>query len=290
MNKLELQSQIAPAALSRGLVEAGFVDAVAETDSGRVTTWFDLADTLRMAQTIACFLLQDWLFAFIEQRLQTMYGFLDEEEREYIALLTFHALRKERDATKEHVVESVAEMVRSALVDASDRNLPLSIDALVRFRLRTSLLSVEQAVTTMVDQFLSDREYEEFVAMLRYMLDQQPAREQELHVFCADERVWICDAEGTLVRDEEVSTAATAASEGHEVNGEDLAMSILITRSPCKIVIHDITYAAPWPSFSETVERVFLERAQRCRDCTTCSRLLAAGTDRPHLADAPERN
>lgn len=289
VNRLELQTQIAPATLLQGLVDAGFQSTPDEADVAGVAAWFESADMLRLAQTIASFLLQDWLFAYLEQRLQSVYGFLDEEEREYIALLTFHAMRKERGVSEKSVQEGVAEMVRGALQDANARQLPLSIDALVRFRLRDALKAAEHNLDTMVDQFLSDREYEEFVSMLRYMLDQQPARQQELHVFCADERVWICDAEGCLLRDDEVSNAASVASEGQEVNGEDLAMSILITRSPCKIVIHDITYAAPWPSFAETVERVFLERAERCRDCSICSGLQASGAEHPHLADVPER-
>lgn len=245
-------------------------------------------------------MLQDWLYDFIERRTASVYSFLDAEEREYVALLTFHTLRKQREQQPDAprilarpdwknsngsqppevqrmndalMPEGLSTTIADALRESLRQQQPLSIDAVVRFRLRDPLKGVEKAVDMVVDQFLSDREYEEFVCMLRYMLDQQTPRQQVLHVFCSDERVWICDAQGSLIRDPEVTTAASVASDGEEVNAEDLAMSILITRSPCQIVIHDISRAAPWPSFSETVERVFLERAHRCMNCSTCRKL-----------------
>lgn len=306
VNTLELRSRIASAALSQGLMDKGFTVAGADVQSYRFTVHWDAVDTPRLASAIAAFLLRDWLYGFIEQRTAAVYSFLDEEEREYVALLTFHALRKQRDQHGEcelpralervgrkeirdmqkadlqqpknvSVFADVSATIFDALCESLRQQQPLSVDAVVRFRLRDPLKGVEKAVDMVVDQFLSDREYEEFVSMLRYMLDQQPQRQQVLHVFCSDERVWICDAEGRLVRDEEVSTAAAVVSDGEEVNAEDLAMSILITRSPCRIVIHDITRTAPWPSFSETVERVFLERTDRCKHCSTCRKLEAAG-------------
>jgi hypothetical protein len=108
------------------------------------------------------------------------------------------------------------------------------------------------------------------------MLDAQQPTSQVLHVFCSNEQVWITDEKGDLIRDPQVTEAAVQVSEGGEVNAEDLAMSILITRAPCQIVIHDITVAAPWPSFAETVEKVFLNRAVRCQECSACRQLKEA--------------
>ncbi|MDQ0188801.1 hypothetical protein JI721_12615 [Alicyclobacillus cycloheptanicus] len=277
MHTLEIRSTISSAALSQVLMKDGFEVTGVESDSKRLIVAWGPDGESQLAASVASFLLQDWLHGWIQQRMEAAYSFLDEEEREYVSLLTFHAVRKHwNDDGDLPSQETIASLLLEALTKSLYHDVPLNLDAFVRFRMRDAQKEIDGAIQTMVDQFLNDREYEEFVAMLRYMLDAQPRTEQTLHLFCSDERVWLCDASGELIRDAEVTTAAYTVSEGEEVNSEDLAMSILIMRSPCSIVIHDITSAAPWPSFSETVERVFLDRAARCDHCSTCQELMRA--------------
>ncbi|MCL6594251.1 MAG: putative sporulation protein YtxC, partial [Alicyclobacillus sp.] len=223
-------------------------------------------------------------------RAVVLHPYLGKDQREYVSLLTYHSVRKgdvqaagkPLGIWQQELTKGFAELL------AADCPL-LSVDGVARFRARPLLVTAEAVLQEMVEQFLADREYEEFVAMLRYILEGQPATQDVLHVYCSDEHVWLCDESGVLVRDPEVSQVACRVSDDADVHPEDLAMSILITHSPQHIVIHDLTLAAPWPSFAETVERVFLERAERCPGCAVCAarqdaRLPKGGETPPPLA------
>ncbi|MCL6444229.1 MAG: putative sporulation protein YtxC [Alicyclobacillus sp.] len=278
MDRAELTSELAKEGLARRLQDAGMTivrrSDLDEDGLQHVTLEYGSAeDIVRIAVE---FILGEWLSAHIDRRLGQLHPYLNDDEREYIGLLTYHGLHKAEQDVDGWSIQTWADELTGVLRELLGRTPLLHVDGIVRFCMKHMLAVVDSTISDMVEHFLADREYEEFVSMLRYMLDAQPPSMQVLHVFCTNDRVWICDVSGALVRDGEVCSAALQASDGALVNPEDLAMSILITRSPCKIVIHDLTVAAPWPSFAETLERVFLDRATRCGECSTCQELQRA--------------
>ncbi len=247
-------------------------------------------------EVVSRFLMDDWMGAYIRHRLDDDHAYLDADQRQYIVLLLKHAIRQSEpeewsstdpQAGADTYVEPAPldsdahairwlPRIRYAVAEVLDTSSNLDLDGIIQFRLRDYVSMLDASVEGMVHQFLTDQEYEEFIAMLRYVLDAHAPSAETLHVFCSDERVWLCNDNGELVNDPEVVRAAEQVTDEDSVHPEDLAMSILVTRSPCKIVIHDITQAAPWPSFAETCERVFLDRTIRCHHCSVCQRLTAS--------------
>jgi putative sporulation protein YtxC len=276
MSIAEIIAKYAPGALSHKLQEAGFVVYEDSPDGQRLKVEWTEPELDKLLDVITTYVMSDWQFNCVERRLHVMHPYLTDDETEYVALLAFHAMRKEDSGFVNLSPTEWRASIADAILQMVERGDSINIDSIMRFRSKEYLKAVDEVVNEVVDHFLVDREYEEFVAMLRYMLDAQQKSPQVLHVFCTEDRVWISDEKGELIRDPDVSQVAHQVSEGGDVHPEDLAMSILITRAPCEIVIHDMTNAAPWPSFAETVERVFLQRASRCGECTTCQQLKRA--------------
>jgi putative sporulation protein YtxC len=272
----ELETELANISLAKRLTEAGLlVDPVDHAAQPIVVRW-SAEHTNHLLNVVNEFIFSEWLYGYIEYRARILHPYLSEDEREYITLLTLHGLRRMTEPIASKRVSEWIEVIRQAVADVfveGETAIHMKVDGVMRFRARDYLAAIDDAIREIVEQFLSDREYEEFVSMLRYMLDAQPASAEEIHLYCTDERIWMTDPNGTLIQDREVSAAAFQVTEDEEVNAEDLTMSVLITRSPCNIVIHDLTTAPPWPSFAETVERVFLERSTRCENCSTCAQL-----------------
>ena len=290
-----VESEFAAKVLAQKLTEAGLAIQTDEAVPQRIRVEWAGESTQLLVDVLEAFVFTDWQYEFIDKKIGALHPYLNSDEQEYVALLTFHAVKKEEDLIDGSTVQDWHTKIRLAFEGIFEEREQerVFLDGVVRFRAREYLAAVESTIHDMVDQFLTDREYEEFVSMLRFMLDAQPATSQVLNVYCSNELVWICDENGELVRDSEVSNAATQVSEGEEVNAEDLAMSILITRSPCKIVIHDSMTDPPWPSFAETVERVFLDRATRCKGCAACKTFeneeqrLPRGRKRAHVHHTP---
>lgn len=276
MRIVELQSELAIHLLLDKCIDMGLHVNQEGLPQTRIRVDCEDENAASLKRVVLNFILTDWLYAAIEKRLQTLHPYLTDDEREYVALLAFHSLRKEEDPIAGLTVKEWGQRLEESIHELAEQGSPIIIDGVVRFRLREYLVAVDSLLHELVEQFLTDREYEEFVSMLRYILDTQPASKQVLHVYCTEDLVWISDEQGNLIRDHDVTNAAYQVSDDEDVNAEDLAMSILITRSPCSIVIHDAAKGAPWPSFAETVERVFLQRATRCNGCTTCSELERA--------------
>jgi putative sporulation protein YtxC len=277
---IQFATAYAHSILAHKLAENGFKVHAPKADAHVLLVEWDSEAKSVLVELLTNFILVDWCYEYIHRRVGVLHDYLTDDEREYIALLTFHALRQaDADIAGKTPREWHAFLAASVFELMSQNTEIVSsvhVDGMVRFRMKDYLSLIDSGIQEVLDQFLADREYEEFVSMLRYMLDAQQPSNQVLHVFCSDDQVWLTDAAGDLIRDPMVTQAAEQASDGSEVNPEDLAMSILITRAPCRIVIHDITVAAPWPSFAETVEKVFLDRAVRCRECSTCRRLEQA--------------
>lgn len=284
MGTVHIQSKWAVNSLQLKLTDLGFQP---DTDEIKEVAADDDVKTMRVtlvpeqeSDFIEClthFMLEDWKRQYLLQYLSAEFRFLESDQLEYLALLSSYVVQSRADGYAENLDHTLAQIehdFRAAFTEALTSGW-IDIQGIVQFRARNYLRLLEQAAVDMVEQFLSDREYEEFVSMLRYMLESNPPSAETLHVFCTDERVWICDDDGELYTDPEVEDAAKLSSSDDDVNAEDLAMSILVTKSPCRIVIHDLTKAAPWPSFAETCERVFLYRAERCNDCSTCQTLVS---------------
>ncbi|MCL6516049.1 sporulation protein YtxC [Alicyclobacillus sp.] len=276
-----IDTELASASLAQKLADSGWTVTVRADRPGRIVLeWEDgQREAVRLAEQLTAFVLTDWLYEYIQTRVGMRHPYLEMDQREYVTLLVLHGLRHKPDSPWESCRSRLQHGMLVALGGGRSGPAHVSVDGVVRFRARRLLVGIDPAIDETVHQMQTDQEYEEFVSMLRYILDAQPASQQVIHVFCSDERIWLCDAEGNLVRDNEVSTAAVQVSDGEEVNPEDLAMSILITRAPCRIVLHDLHRNAPWPTFAETVTRVFQERVRRCEDCSTCQQL------RSHLDD-----
>ncbi|WP_188332069.1 sporulation protein YtxC [Alicyclobacillus suci] len=228
-----------------------------------------------LCNVLTTFLFSDWLFAWLRLAFNQEYRHLSDDEIEYLTLVLVHEVRADELVLGNRSFAEWYARTKAGMRAVLTTGKALSMEGVARFRLRWFLKSVTAASRERVQQFLLDREYEESVAMLRYLLETQPETAQELHVFSAPDRVWITDATGRLVRDSEVTEAALSESTV-DLNSEDLAMSILITRSPCKIVLHDMNEGAQWPSFAETLGRVFAERVQKCNHCSTCQQLKQA--------------
>ncbi len=229
-----------------------------------------------LAEILCTFVFEDWIRACLETRLSKGHSYLNEDEREYLALVEIHNIKTESHTYAGHSLPQWRSIILGTFQSMINAMQPVDIEGVLRFRLKGFIDEISNRLEDNVQQFLADKEYEEFVSMLRYILESQTQSNQVMHVYCSKERVWICDAKGELVRDTDVAKAVELASDGEDMNAEDLAMSILITRSPSEIIIHDLFPGAPWPSFPETVEKVFSGRAKKCGGCSTCTRLKQA--------------
>jgi len=80
------------------------------------------------------------------------------------------------------------------------------------------------------------KEYEEFVKLLKYFVDTQPSKYQEIHVSKTNKGYKVLDENNKAV----VMSDYLENFEDDSVKLDDILVSILITNAPKKIVLHNI--------------------------------------------------
>lgn len=273
---LQLTTEYAFPAIVDHLKQVADVDMInISTELQTVTISFSDTHAVSVSDCLTDYILGDWLSTWlISQLLQRIHPSY-RDDLEHLMLMTVHEVKS---GTKVVAGRSYSEWnarSKQSIRVLLETHQTMSIDGFVRFRLRLFAQELGDDIYGRLQQLTLDKEYEESVSMLRFMLDSQPESQQEIHVFSSPDRVWLTDVTGCLLRDGEITEAALLESDD-DLDSEDLAMSILITRSPCKIVLHDLYPNAVWPSFSETLMRVFAERVYPCNHCSTCKQLEQA--------------
>lgn len=160
------------------------------------------------------------------------------------------------------------------LMDYFDHANNIILDGFVNFRLKEYIKDLEDVVDKAVDDFLMDREYREFIRLLRYFVDIQEPKIDTVHVIVSyDDRYILLDGSKREITNECIQEYVNEISEG-EINYDDLLVSSLITFAPRKIVIH-CTGQFRNKELMETVKNVFSGRIILCQGCNLCSQELS---------------
>jgi len=156
------------------------------------------------------------------------------------------------------------------LLDYFDNSNNIILDGFVNFRLKEYIKDLEEVVDKAVDDFLMDREYKEFIRLLRYFVDIQEPKIDTVHVIVGyDNHYTLLDGSKNEITNECIQEYVNEISEG-EVNYDDLLVSSLITFAPRKIVIHS-TGQFRNKELMETIKNVFTGRVVLCQGCDICS-------------------
>ena len=160
------------------------------------------------------------------------------------------------------------------LMDYFDNSNSIILDGFVNFRLKDYIKDLEEIVDKAVDDFLMDREYREFIRLLRYFVEIQEPKIDTVHVIVNyDNRYTLLDGSRREITNECIQEYVNEITEG-EINYDDLLVSSLITFAPRKVVIHSMGHFRN-KELMETIKNVFCGRVIICQGCDVCSMKMA---------------
>jgi len=160
------------------------------------------------------------------------------------------------------------------LMDYFDNSNSIILDGFVNFRLKDYIKDLEDVVDKAVDDFLMDREYREFIRLLRYFVEIQEPKIDTVHVIVGyDNRYMLLDGSKKEITNECIQEYVNEITEG-EINYDDLLVSSLITFAPRKVIIHSMGQFRN-KELMETIKNVFYGRVVICQGCDVCSVKMA---------------
>ncbi len=144
----------------------------------------------------------------------------------------------------------------------------LYLEGFLRFRLKDYFQEMEESIERAIDNFLVEREYLEFIKLLRYFVEIQEPRIDEVHVLIKDkDTFYLLDEEKNPIDQAQLEGVLSELhSENSDVEYDDLLLSALITISPRRIVLHALAKI----EIMDTIMGVFRERVILCDGCQFC--------------------
>jgi putative sporulation protein YtxC len=146
----------------------------------------------------------------------------------------------------------------------------ININGFITFRMRELREDIEKVIDKVVEKYMVEKEYKEFIRLLKYFVDIQDSKIEKINILISNGSSYIViDGSG----DDIFSTFLKDLSEcklGIDASVEDIIISGLITNAPNHIVIHGKEYCSN-KEFIDTITNVFGDRVTFCNECELCS-------------------
>jgi putative sporulation protein YtxC len=214
-----------------------------------------------LADALEAYILEELREPLLQEMIRKHYYYFSRQEREKV--LQYSGLR---DST---AGKQTRQLVREQLSGYLKNCRHLNIPGLIRFRLGDYLAELRKTVEGAVDDFLIEKEYQEFIKLLKYFVEIQEPKIQEAHVLLDKTgRFQIRDGRKRLV--EQDTEEMNAAYLRDPVDSEDMLVSALVTAAPGRVILHR-QVDAQYPKLSGTLKKIFDVKLSICRNCHECA-------------------
>jgi len=230
-------------------------------------------ENIRLAtiNVLADFIISQYETKLISRILNTNYCYFSLIERKDILKI---AQKNLNDLDCKSLLNSLYNIRRKniiikKLMEYFESSNEINIDGFVTFRLQDYSRDLENIVEKAVDDYLMEREYKEFIRLLKYFVEVQDPKLETVHIVVIDESKYILyDENETEITNQCIEDFMNEVTEG-EMNYDDLLVSSLITLAPQNIVIHGINNIKN-KELLETIKNVFSGKVISCTECDLC--------------------
>lgn len=232
-----------------------------------------ISENIRLTtiNVLADYIINQYEVRLIDKIVITNYCYFNSTERAEILKI---ALKNLKDTDCKNILNSLYVIRRKniiirKLIEYFESNNQINIDGFVTFRLQDYIKDLEDIAEKAVDDYLMEREYREFIRLLKYFVEVQEPKYELVHVIVKeDNKYMLLDGQQDEITNQCIQDFMTEVNEG-EINYDDLLVSSLITLAPEKVVIHGINYMKN-KELLETIKSVFTGKVIICSECELC--------------------
>lgn len=219
-------------------------------------------------------LIEEFTRKYIVEFLSDTYFFLSGEEINEVRNRSIEILNN-----NSHIIDdsNIYYMNRKndiidKIVQCIEENNEINIKGFLTFRMKELKNELQNIIDKVVEEYLVEKEYNEFIKLLKYFVDIQDSRIDEVNIIIDNSGNYtIQDKNGDDLMDKLFSEFSEGKFTG-TVNMEDMLISGLITYCPDKIIIHCASNCIN-KEFINTIQNVFLQRVVFCDNCKICKKI-----------------
>ncbi|MCX7781438.1 MAG: putative sporulation protein YtxC [Negativicutes bacterium] len=206
----------------------------------------------------------------VRKIIDTSYYYFSESERDTLFDSTLQILNSNNPLMPDFNFTARHTHIQTKIQEYLETNHELVLEGFIQFRLKSYREQLRLLVDKVVDEFVLELEYKEFIRVLRYFVDVQEPRIDEVHIVLSGENTFkLLDKQGKPVKNQHVDNILMQNAD--EINYEDLLVSALISLAPHHIIIHNKT-SINTQELAGTIESVFEDRVALCDSgCAFCN-------------------
>ena len=216
--------------------------------------------------TILSYLVIDFFESNItKQILTTNYFYFDNSEFSKILNLCTENLCD----SDEFSFQNRQLLLFDAFYDYITTHHSIVLSGFINFRLSNYRNLIEDLIDFSVNEFIIEREYLEFISLLRIYINSQPTTSHTIHLVSLDYTCFLLDENLQHINIDKNALNAKYLSDVSFSNN-DYVLNTLLNLLPKKIYLHLVS---PFSNldFINTLQLIFEKRIELCNDCNICT-------------------
>jgi len=244
---------------------SGLLQEFQETSTGTITVWdcktsdnYQAKNFRRLAaQVIAEHIVSEVEPVLLKRLMNLHHPHLGKEEAKIICDKVRQRLNREELLTGESRYQQILKCIEDFLRERDQIN----IEGFLRFRLQDYQRNLLTLINQSADDYMIEKEYQDFIDLLKYFVEIQQPRFSEMHLMRQDKSFVLCDPDFKVVHREKV----------RDLEGADAIISTLVTAAPSQVTIH-LASLDEDDELVTTIQSIFDSRVHICLGCEQCAK------------------
>ena len=225
----------------------------------------------QMSEVLADHIVKDWQSKLLQKEINKSCRNLNSDDKNTIFSKASSFLKQcnENESLKLLINFGRKNRLAHRLFDHINTHDRLILEGFVNFCIKEYNREIRFAVELAREELRNEKEYNDFVNLLRYFVDTQVPKVIEVNLMMGTAGVfYIWDGEGIEIEENYLNYYLDDMLL-NDISLDDVLISILITIAPRRIVLHN-TKNMPASESVEMIKKVFNEKISICEDCERC--------------------
>lgn len=212
---------------------------------------------------LSCLVIDELEEAFIKKIILKNYFYFDFNERKHIVEMCFDIFADDFNLYFDKKYNCLINAFETYLTT----NKSIVLDGFLNFRIKDYISILEEVVDEAVNNFVIEKEYLEFISLLKMYVNSQNSTCDVVHLVYNNENSILLDKDKNVI---DVSDDVFKAKYLSDISfsSNDYALNSLLTIVPKKIYIHLLDNCID--EFIHTLSLIFENRVEICTDCDIC--------------------
>lgn len=155
-----------------------------------------------------------------------------------------------------------------AISDYIKYNKSIVLEGFVNFRLQGYLKNLDYIIDLSVNKFITDKEYLEFINMLKLYISLTPSKTSLVHlIYFGNDSILLNRDKKVIPLDDEMLNAKYLSDISFSSN--DYTLNALLNLTPRKLIIHLVGHSKS-DEFINTLKLIFENQFEICTSCELC--------------------